>query len=205
MNIFAAIKATINSNLKKPLDLTLEEIKTAISENSGGVPKSTRHVVEILGVPYNAETATQVLTTADDPIYSVEGSGRILQIVPATQTSSTRNGTTLLTIDGDIAINNKVNFCGVGSDTSGTYIVDTFFNISAILVYTDIFSAGGGVYAKGSQSFRSNVHTYSDRATGICVPNGIPFKNGFELRLTQAMGSSYENKSGVIIVYELYD
>ena len=200
MNIFAAIKKTINSNLNKPLDITLSEIKTSVGR------KPTHKVAEFLGVPYNATYNAQVLTTADEPIFSVNGSGRILRIIPVTKSgSSDKFGTVLLTVDGDIVINNKVTYAMNTSSYPGNYIVDTFLESSTGTIYTDIFTAGGLVYASRTASCRANVDTYSDKSTGIFNPNGIPFNNGFELRLSQAMDEMSNSKTGVIVVYELYE
>lgn len=198
MNILAAIGMCINSNLKKPLDITLNEIQTSINR------KATRNVAEVLGVPYNATYNAQILTTADDPIFSVNGSGRILQIIPVTNSSSSdKFGTVLLTVDGNIVINNKVTYAMSASNYPGNYIVDTFLESGNGTIYTDIFSSGGLVYASRSASCRANVDTYSDKSTGIFNPNGIPFNNGFELRLSQSMGETSVVKTGVIVVYEL--
>lgn len=200
MNIFAAIKKAINSNLDKPLNITLDEIQTSVNR------KATRKVVEFVGVPYNATSNAQVLSEADAPIFSVEGSGRILQIIPATNYSGAdKYGTVLLHVDGDIAINNRVTYATSASNYPGVYIVDNFLESGNSTIYTDIFTSGGLLYLSRTRSCRANVDTFSDKVTGIFDPNGIPFKNRFELRLTQAMATSATTKVGVIVVYELYE
>lgn len=201
MNIFAAIKKAINSNLNKPLDVTLGEIQTSVNN----VRKASRKVVEMVGIPYNTTTNEQVLTNDDEPIFSVNGSGRILQIVPITnQGAADRYGTVLLNIDGDIVINNRVNYAGSASDRAGNYIADTFLESGTNSIYTDCFASGGSVYASRMRSLRANVDTYSNRTTGVFDPNGIPFNKKFELRLTQAILTD-TSKVGVIVVYELYE
>ena len=78
MNIFAAIKKAINSNLDKPLNITLDEIKASVGKGNS----ASRKVKTVVGVPYNATNKSQVLTTNDTPVFSIEGKGRILQILP---------------------------------------------------------------------------------------------------------------------------
>ena len=199
MNIFAAIKKAINSDLDKPLNITLDEIQSVINR------KPSYKVFETLGIPYNATNNTQVLSEADAPVFSVEGAGRILQIVPVTNNSgSSKYGTVLLTVDGNTVINNKVNYGSSGSDYPGQFIADTFLESGNRSIYTDLFTAGGSIFLSRTASGRGNVETYSDKATGIFNPTGIPFNNGFELRLTQSMSTTV-NKTGVIVVYELYE
>jgi hypothetical protein len=204
MNIFAVVKKAINSNLNKPLDITLDEIQATVNN----IRKASRKVVEFKNIPYNASSDTQVLTTANEPIFSVSGSGRILQIIPVSNLSGStgRYGTVLLNVDGDTVINNRITYATGTSDYAGIYIVDTDSGTGgSTSIYTDIFASGGSVYVNRSRTCRANTDTYSNRSTGIYDPNGIPFSNRFDLRVTQAISSSSIDKVGVIVVYELYE
>lgn len=200
MNIIAAIRMFINSKADKPLDITLDEMQKVVNR------KPRYKISEILGIPYNTTHNVQVLSEADDPIFSVEGSGRILQIIPATSYSGAdKYGTVLLHVDGDIVINNRVTYATGASNYPGVFIVDNFLESGNQTIYTDMLTSGGLLYLSRSRSCRTNVDTYSDKVNGIFNPTGIPFNDGFELRMTQAMTNSTSYKTGVIVVYELYE
>ena len=99
MNIFAAIGMVLNSNLNKPLNITLDEIQESVDN----AHKVTRYVKTTVGIPYNTTYNKQVISESDSPVFSIEGNGRILQILPiCNHNANSRVGTVLLTVDGEI-------------------------------------------------------------------------------------------------------
>ena len=199
MNIFAAIKKAINSNLDKPLNITLNEIQTSVNR------KAYRKVKTVVGVPYNTTYANQVISESDNPIFSVEGKGRILQILPiCNQNANSRVGTVLLTVDDEIILNNKVQYSHSAGDTPGFVIVNNTYDPTNVSVVTTAFGASNSHYFNYSTILREDSSTYDTHSSGIITLTGIPFENGFDIKLTQAVSSDV-NKAGVIVVYELYE
>lgn len=198
MNIFAAIKKAINSNLDKPLNITLDEIQ-------GSIGKATRKVKTVVGIPYNATNKSQVLTLNDTPVFSIEGKGRILQILPiCNYNANSRVGTVLLTVDGEILLNNGAQYSHPSSDLSGLAIVNNVYYPTNVSVITTAFGASNSHYFGYSMILREDASTFDTHNSAIITLAGIPFKNGFDLRLTQAISTDV-NKAGVIVVYELYE
>ena len=201
MNIFAAIKKAINSNLDKPLNITLDEIKASVGKGNS----ASRKVKTVVGVPYNATNKSQVLTTNDTPVFSIEGKGRILQILPiCNQNANSRVGTVLLTVDGEIILNNGVQYSHPASDTTGLAIVNNVYYPTNVSVITTAFGASNSHYFGYSMILREDASTFDSHNSAIIALTGIPFENGFDLRLTQAISTDV-NKAGVIVVYELYE
>lgn len=200
MNIFGAIKKSINSDLTKPLDITLNEIQETINR------KATRKVKVITGIPHNTTYNAQVITTTDEPVFSINGSGRILQILPICgQSSTSRYGTVLLSVDGEILLNNQVQYSYSASDTTGYVIVnDTYYPSSNFSTYTTAFGTSTSYYFGYSSILQEDSSTFTKSYKAIISPVGIPFKNNFNLKLTQTAFSD-TTKAGVVIVYELYD
>ena len=200
MSIWAEIKKAINSDLNKPLNVTLDEIKAGMSS----FRKASRVVANITGVPYNTTYQSQVLTLDDAPIVSVEGAGRILQIIPVVNNvnHATRNGTVLLTVDEEILLNNKVGYSASASDKAGNFIVSDTSN--TIPISTNIFGSHSTFYFSNSPTFVADSSKFFNYNAGLISPVGIPFKYGFELRMSQAMETNTKGV-GVIVVYELYE
>ena len=201
MNIFAALQMLVNSNAKKPLNITLDEIQASVNS----VRKATRKIGVVKGITYNTNYDSQVLSVLDEPIISIEGSGRILQIIPVTNTNAgSRLGTVLFTVDGEILLNNRARYCYPASDATGTDIVgDTYYPTNPSFV-SNLFGTSTTFYRGYSAIFREDSNTFATNISSIVTPNGVPFKNGFELRLSQAITTD-ETKVGVIVVYELYE
>ena len=201
MNIFAAIKKAINSNLNKPLDITLSEIQDSVNN----IRRVTYHIETVIGVPYNATHSTQVINTNDDSIFSINGKGRILQVLPiCNQNSNSRIGTVLLTVDGEILLNNKVQYSYPASDTTGLAIVNNTYYPTNVSVISTAFGGSNSFYFGYSSILRSDPTTFDTHNSAIITPIGIPFKNNFDIKLTQAITSDI-NKIGVLVVYELYE
>lgn len=201
MNIFAALQMLVNSNPNKPLDIKLDEVQAEV----GNLRKATRKVKTIAGVPYNATNKSQVLTTDDTPVFSVEGSGRILQILPiCNYNANSRVGTVLLTVDDEIILNNGAQYSHPASDTPGVVIVNNTYYPTSISVVAPVFGSSNSHYFGYSMILRENASTFDTHNSAIISPTGVPFKNGFDLRLTQAITSD-TTKVGVIVVYELYE
>lgn len=201
MNILAAIQMLVNSNPEKPLNVTLDEINDSIGE----VRKATRKVKTVVGIPYNATNKSQVLTLDDTPVFSIEGHGRILQILPiCNQNSNSRVGTVLLTVDGEIILNNGTQYSYPSSDMTGLAIVNNVYHPTNVSVISTAFGASNYHYFGYSMILREDASTFDTHNSAIITLTGIPFKNGFDIRLTQAI-STDTNKAGVIVVYELYE
>lgn len=202
MNIFAVVKKCINSNLDKPLNITLDEIKNSLSggSNSSLVYKTITKV----GIPYNAISSSKVLTEDDTPIVSVSGRGRIIQIIPMSDKGNTDvRGTTLFTVDGKILLNNNVQFASTG--VAGRYLVDYADHHESDTVYSDIFGKAETYKTAGTGARVGDVISFGSSPRAVIVPNGIAFKNGFELRLTQSYQANSTALFGVIVIYELYE
>lgn len=202
MNIFAVVKKAINSNLDKPLNITLDEIKA----DTGKVGKATRIVTLVKSVPNNATYNAQVLTLDDEALLSVNGSGRILHVLPLANLSGSmgRNGTALITVDDNVIFNNAIQFSFPSSDRQGYSIINQVGYTGNMSINTDSFGSLGSFYFTNSQQFRDDCSTFVASTSGIYAPSGIPFKNKFEIRLTQTMTTDIE-KVGVFVVYELYE
>lgn len=199
MNILGAIGKFINSDLHKPLNITLNEIQNSVN-------KATRRVKIITGIPYNATYDNQVITTTDEPIVSITGSGRILQILPiCNQNSNSRNGTVLLTVDGEILFNNAMRYSYSASDATGHVIVnDTYYTSGSFSVSATAFGSSSSYYFGNTMILQEDSSTFIKSNKSIVSSVGIPFKNNFDIRLTQAI-STDTTKAGVIVVYELYE
>lgn len=206
MNIFAAIKKAINSNLNKPLNITLDEIKTEINDIRGDFCKSTRKVINKIGVPYNTNHTSKVITNSDTPIVSVNGVGRILEIIPVTKYTSSgeKNGTASIIIDGADVLNCPVTYAGKTSDTSGIRLVDYIDNHKNSSFCADIFGNTDYYYVSTTPGVLANPSAFFNKRITLVTPNGIPFKHGFSIRLTQTMSQDI-TLTGVIVVYELYE
>lgn len=202
MNIFAVVKKAINSNLDKPLDVTLGEIHQSVLQKNS--PK--RIVDSVVGVPYNATHNAQVLSLNDAPVFSVEGSGRILQVIPVSKASVTgvKQGTAFLTVDDEIIINNMIKYASTASNYNGCYIVDYVDTHLRSAIYSDIFGSSAIYYVSPTDTFFGDVSIFSTTCCSVVAPNGVPFKNGFEIRLTQSASETITD-AGVIVVYELYE
>lgn len=202
MNIFAAIKKAINSNLDKPLNITLDEIKTSVDN----VRKATRHMGKVVGIPYNTTTDRQVLNASDAPILSVNGSGRIIQVIPIFfgSPSSAVKGTALISVDDTIIVNTNARFATTSNTYEGYCLIDYTDNRSVARVYSDLSGSVQGYYINNPVHYLGDATNFVNMTGGIIAPNGVPFKNNFELRLTQAVSTS-SNTLGVIVVYELYE
>lgn len=201
MNIFAAIKKAINSDLDKPLNITLNEIRDSV--NNGH--KITRHVETVVGIPYNATYNSQVINASDEPVFSIEGSGRILQILPVcNQNINSRAGTVLLTVDGETLLNNNARYSYSASDTNGIVIVNDTYNPTTISIVSTAFGASNTYYFGYSTILRNDSSAFDTHYSSIITPIGIPFKNKFDIKLTQAISTDVA-KVGVIVIYELYE
>lgn len=202
MNIFAVVKKAINSNLNKPLNITLDEIKEMVS-----TPTIKRKVATATGIPYVKDNNAQVLTTSDTPILSVNGRGRILQIIPVSSNKADngQTGTTLFSVDGEILLNNGVKFASSG--IAGEYIVNqnVLLNYEYDYVNTLLFGTAIEFWVKASKTFvGGNNPAFNIGEFGIIEKDGIPFNQGFDIRMTQDSTNAPE-KFGVIVVYELYE
>lgn len=201
MNIFAVVKKAINSNLDKPLNITLDEIKNLVEKPT----KITRKVKTATGIPYVKDNNAQVLTTDSEPILSVNGRGRILQIIPVSSNKADngQTGTTLFSVDGEILLNNGVKFSSNGID--GECIVNQTVITSHEYVNTLLFGTAIEFWVKASKMYTGNVNpTFNIGEFGIIAKDGIPFNQGFDIRMTQDSTNAPE-KFGVIVVYESYE
>lgn len=203
MNIFAVVKKAINSDLNKPLNITLDEIKNSLAS---GNDKITRKIVEVIGVPYNSTYASQVLTMDDEPVLSVNGRGRILRIIPVSNknVTSTVYGTTILTVDDKTLLNNSVEFASTANSYAGKYMVDTVEKRSNTNVSINAFGANKFCQVESPNIRFGEVDSFISNRIGVIEPNGVNFERGFEIRLTQAI-SNTPNDYGVIVIYELYE
>lgn len=201
MTIFAAIKKAINSNLNKPLDLTLGEIQTSVD----AIHDVKRKIKTVVGIPYNATNKEQVITLNDTPVFSVTGKGRILQILPVCNyNANSRVGTVMLSVDGEVVLNNGAQYSHPSSDMTGLAIVNNVYYPTNVSVITTAFGASNTHYFGYSMILREDSSTFDTHNSAIVSLTGIPFVNGFELRLTQAISSDI-NRAGVIVVYELFE
>ena len=200
MNIFAAIKKAINSDLDKPLNITLNEIKTDVNN----LKNLKRKVVTAVNVPNNSTTASQVLSLSSAPVVSVDGSGRLLHVIPIINASSTgeKTGTGLITVDDEILLNSKVQYADLGTYHKGIALVDVGNSMTTIS--SDMFGSPTSFTLTNGTPLFSKINTYSSTVVSVISPNGVPFKNGFKIRLTHATSANTENV-GVIVVYELYE
>lgn len=202
MNIFAAIKKAINSNLDKPLDITLDEIKSDVKS----LKKTITMNIFAGGVPYNTTYDQQVLSESDAPLLSIEGTGRILAIIPIVKTSSgaTTNGTSLITVDNNIIHNSRVRYSTPSSSQSGILILGPDIS-STTMVYLSAFDTYTAYHMNASSvKVLSQNASYSGNDTGIIAPYGVPFNQRVDIRLTQATQTD-TSKVGVVVVYELYE
>lgn len=201
MNIFAVVKKSINSNLNKPLDVTLDEIKTLMEST-----RVTRKVVTPTGIPYVKDNNAQVLTLDSAPFLSIGGRGRILQIMPVSSQSSDNSmtGTTLLTVDDEIVLNNGVKFASSGID--GECIVNQTVVSSRNTVSSQIFGTAIEFGLKATKMYTGGTNpTFNSGEYAIVAQDGIPFNQGFEIRMTQDASQNNPEKFGIIVVYELYE
>lgn len=203
MNIFAAIKKAINSDLNKPLNVTLAEIQGAVNNSRA----ASRNVRSAIGVPYNATVDSQVITDNDTALVSVAGAGRILQILPLCDNGNggTKIGTALLTVDGETVFNAKTIFATMSSELKGLYILNDIDINNSTLIYCDLFSESGIFYIDANTFLKINPENYSRVQSTLIAPQGVPFNNGFELKMTQSVGATANNTLGVVVVYELYE
>lgn len=203
MNIFGAIKKSINSDLNKPLDVILGEIQRTV-DNSRVASRKIRAVV---GVPYNETVDNQVINTSDPALLSISGSGRILEIVPLTSETSgyIKFGTVLLTVDGSIVFNSKTIFGGSLSDYKGIYVLTNTDTHKSTVMYCDLFTDNGTHYVDTNPFLRINLNTYTSVQSTLIAPHGVPFNNGFEIRMTQSSAETSVDTHGVVVVYELYE
>lgn len=199
MNIFAAIKKAINSDLNKPLNITLGEIQASVNN----VRKASRHVAIVTDIPYNSDVTQQILTTADPAVLSVAGSGRILQMIPICDNSAKRSGTVLLSIDDEIILNSSVAYSYGASDTLGNMLIAQSNNDTVIrcAVFSSAYTS---YYFNVYPAIRASAEIFMSSSLTLVSTVGIPFKNGFDLRLTQSVSSTGQ-KAGVVVVYELYE
>lgn len=203
MNIFAVVKKAINSNLDKPLNVTLDEIKTDVSK----VNKAQYVVSSGLGATYNEVFDTQVLSINDNPIFSVNGAGRIFQVIPVYlgTSSASLKGTALMRIDDKVVFNNQVHFATKTVDNSGYYMLDYIYGRTKTIVEVGLSGEKHKIYTYGSGVCMGEMVSYGTNNVGIIAPQGVPFVNGFEIRMTQAISNDVIQKTGVIVVYELYE
>lgn len=199
MNIFAVIKKCINSNLDKPLNETLEEIKSL-------TPKVTRMVASATGVLYDTNYSSQVLSMDDEPVLSVNGRGRILQIIPVSNknVTSTVYGTTILTVDDKILLNNSIEFASTANSYAGKYMVDTVEKRNNTNISINVFGANKFCQVESPNIRLGEMDSFIANRLGIIEPNGVSFERGFEIRMSQ-MVSNTPNDYGVVVVYELYE
>lgn len=204
MGIWAEIKKSINSNLNKPLDITLGEIQNTVDK-----ARVAHRKIEIAyGVPYNATDNAQVLTVNDSPIVSISGAGRILQVIPVStiSTNGMKNGTVLLSVDNEIVFNARVSYCTSVSDLKGYYILTNTDNHKRSYMYCDVFSATSLLCVDTYPFLRTNPSdNFANIASTLIEPLGLPFNDGFEIRLSQSAGGGYIDSLGVIVIYELYE
>lgn len=200
MSIWAEIKKSINSNLNKPLNITLDEIKSDVTN----LKKPLRKVLSVTGVPRNTTYSSQVLTLDDDPIVSIDGIGRIIQVIPIANSSpsNTLYGTTLVTIDDDIVINSEIRYASKSSSGKGSFIID-YTERDDDTCYSSIFGTATGFYLSSGGKVVGESNFINNDAT-LIAPIGVPFLNKFEIRLTQNITTKPEDV-GVIVVYELYE
>lgn len=203
MNIFAVVKKAINSNLDKPLNITLDEIKSDVA-NLG---KLTRKVVTAVGVPYNSTYNASVLSLDDEPVLSIEGVGRILSILPIIKTpsNSLTVGTALITVDDEIVLNSITRFASTGAGYTGKYLVNYNDNVSYDNVIVDAFDTTSKYYVDSVTTLSLGSPTFSNDLTCIVAPNGLLFKQKVDIRLTQNGNENAPNNAGVVVVYELYE
>lgn len=202
MNIFAAIKKAINSNLDKPLNITLDEIKSDVKS----VNKITTMNVCAVGVPYNTTYDKQILSESDAPVLSIEGVGRILAIFPVVKSTSggTTHGTSLITVDNNIIHNSRIRYSSYSTSQAGMAILGPDFT-TATAVVLNAFDATTAYYIN-SPTIKVLGHdvAFTSNDTGILTPRGVPFNQKVDIRLTQATQSD-TSKAGVVVVYELYE
>lgn len=202
MSIWAEIKKSINSNLNKPLDVTLGEIQGAVNNSRVTYKK----VQKVIGVPYNADHSNQVITNSDAPLLSVTGKGRILQILPLSSESNggAKFGTALVTVDNKIVFNGRTIFATLSTENRGLYILTNTDNHKSLMIYCDMFSNSYTFYIDVNPYMRIDTDSYNAIQSTLIEPFGLPFNNGFEIRMTQAFETN-ETKYGFVVVYELYE
>lgn len=199
MNFFAVIKKCINSNLDKPLNVTLDEIRTL-------TPKVTHMIESAVGVLYNTTYSAQVLTMDDEPIFSVNGRGRILQIIPVSNknVTSTVYGTTILTVDDKTVLNNSIEFASTANSYAGKCLVDAVEKRDDTSISVNVFGEDKFCKIVSPNIRLGDVTSFIANRLGIVNPNGVSFERGFELRMSQAV-SNTPNDYGVVVVYDLYE
>lgn len=202
MSIWAEIKKSINSDLNKPLDVTLGEIQNAVDKSR----VARKKVQKVTGIPYNATYTSQVITADDTALISVPGAGRILHILPLSSEANggVKFGTVLLTVDNEIAFNGKIIFATSTSEHKGLYVLTNTDNHKSTLIYSDMFSDQGTFYIDVNPFLRINASAYNTVQSTLIEPLGLPFKNGFEIKMTQAFETN-TTKYGFVVVYELYE
>lgn len=210
MNIFAVVKKAINSNLDKPLDVVLGEIKSAVSNVNTKVSKVNKArliVSSELGATYNATVNTHVLRVTDDPLFSVSGVGRIFQVIPVYigTGTSTLKGTAMMTIDDDVVFNNQVRLCTKTTDNYGFYMVDTVYGRTKTTVEVSLSGEKHTIYTYGSGVCMGSPMDFGTNNVGIIAPQGVPFVDNFKIRMTQSVSNDASQFIGVIVVYELYE
>ena len=200
MNIIAALQMLVNNNPRKPLNEQLDELKDSTQK------KCRRIVTNAVGIPYVKATGDQLITLEDNPVLSIEGSGRILQVIPVYKNSPSDNkwGTALLTIDDDIIFNGSIKYAAGSSSYKGYYIVDYTEDHYRSGFSSNIFGAYKSFDLESISVFIGDMITYQSNSTMLVAPLGIPFKNDFKIRMTQSEGTTVDN-FGVIVVYELYE
>lgn len=206
MNIFAVVKKAINSDLNKPLNITLDEIKNSLSSVPSENKKVVRKVAKVRGIPYNEIYESQVLSLDDEPVLSVKGSGRVLQIFPvfSRNISANKYGTALVTVDDNIIVNNEVRYITTQSGFNGYPLVDCVNTHVGGKFTSDIFGEIKNFFITLSEESIGDSQAFSTKFLSIINPLGIPFKNGFDIRLSQFASETPEDV-GVIVVYELYE
>ena len=202
MAIWAEIKKAINSNLNKPLDVTLGEIQTSVNN----LHVTHRRVQVALGAIYNNTINSRVITETDQPVISVTGKGRILQILPiSSDASGSKNGTALFTVDGKITYNGRISYATESQSIPGTYMLTDTDNRKYNYVVSNIFKSNGAFHMNVYPFLKGDLDDFIGTAVTLIEPFGLPFNNGFEIKLTQNDGQNYVDTLGVLVVYELYE
>ena len=96
-------------------------------------------------------------------------------------------------------------FGGAGSDYKGIYVLTDTDNHKSTFMYCDLFDDRGTHYIDVNPSLRINVSTYTSVQSTLIAPHGIPFNDGFEIRMTQSSATTSINTHGFVVVYEIYE
>ena len=92
----------------------------------------------------------------------------------------------------------------MGGGFNGHPIVDyTTTHIDNHIV-SNIFGENTDYYLEVEEELIGDNQSFGESFQSIITPHGIPFKNGFEIKMTQSTSETPEH-SGVIVVYESYD